>query len=188
MPISENSGDTCNDCLSRRHYSYRSTSAFIYTDNAKRVIINYKNYKNISYAKVLSKYMSAMVKDDFKGVNFDMVLSVPPRFKALNSDSFDQAGNLASVLAKRLELKYVSGVLVRCKNIKKQSSLGYKERLKNVEGAFKVKSPSKVIGKTILLADDVRTTGATLEECSKVLKQAGAYRVYCVTAATTIKA
>ncbi|MBI5199484.1 MAG: ComF family protein [Nitrospirae bacterium] len=67
-----------------------------------------------------------------------------------------------------------------------QIELKGEERLKNVKGAFKVKDPKDIEGKSLLLIDDVYTTGATVRECSKVLKRAGAEKVYVLTLARVI--
>ena len=126
-----------------------------------------------------------MVKSDFSQVEFDAVVSVPPR-KKRRKDNYDQASALGKEVAKRLSLPYISNSLYQTREIKKQSSLTFDARIKNVKDAFKVRKPDKIKAKTILLIDDVRTTGSTLNECGKALKEAGAYRVYSATAGTTV--
>jgi len=76
-------------------------------------------------------------------------------------------------------------VLVKKKQTQRQEMLGRAERKKNVDNAFAVVDKSKVKNKSILLLDDVKTTGATLNNCAKALKRAGATRVVCVTLAST---
>jgi ComF family protein len=77
-----------------------------------------------------------------------------------------------------------SYLLSRVKYTESQSTLSKKERLLNMENAFKVSSSKKIEGKRILLVDDVLTTGSTLDECSKVLKLAGALEVTAVVVAS----
>lgn len=183
-PIPEEQ-DFCRKCYLTRSYITASTSAFVYADNARNAIISMKRPENIGNARVLSFYIAGMVKSDFAQVPFDAVVSVPPR-KKLNKNSYDQAGALGKEVAKRLSLPYIPNALYQTRELKKQSSLNYDARIKNVKDAFKVKNPDKIKGKIILIIDDVRTTGATLNECGKVLREAGAYRVYSGTAGTTV--
>jgi len=77
-------------------------------------------------------------------------------------------------------------VLVRDKETSAQTQLSEEERRKNVRGAFSVQSAASLNGKTILLVDDVYTSGATVNECSRVLMQAGAKKVSVLTLARTI--
>jgi competence protein ComFC len=92
---------------------------------------------------------------------------------------FNQAGLIGVKLSKAWNTNCVK-LLGRVKNTKKQVGLKRKERLKNLEGAFKVneKMVRWLDGRMVIVVDDVMTTGATLEECAKVLKNAGVKRVY----------
>ncbi len=177
--------DFCKRCHLTRSYVTASTSPFVYVDNARDAIIAMKRPDNIGNARVLSFYIAGMVKSDFAQVEFDAVVSVPPR-KQRRKDNYDQAGTLGREVAKRLSLPYIPNALYQTREIKKQSSLNFDARINNVRYAFKVKKPDKIKCKTLLLIDDVRTTGATLNECGKALKEVGAYRVYSATAGTTV--
>jgi predicted amidophosphoribosyltransferase len=84
-----------------------------------------------------------------------------------------------------MELDYLS--LRRMKYTPPQTGLGKKERQGNVRGAFQVKDPKAVKGKTVLLVDDVATTGSTLNECAGALRKAGCERIFCLTLAMTPK-
>ena len=186
IPIAQGTGDKCKRCYISRRNITRSTSTFVYVDNARSAIIKFKRSANSSYGRVLSFYIAGMVKSDFKGVEFDAVVSVPPRKKPITKDKFDQAAFLAKEVSLRLGIPYISNALYQVRHIKKQSSLSFNARLENVKNAFSVKKQSAVGGKTILLIDDVRTSGATLEECAKSLKDSGAYKIYSATAAIAI--
>jgi predicted amidophosphoribosyltransferase len=83
-------------------------------------------------------------------------------------------------------IEVLRGVLIKDKNVTPQTLLTGGERKTNVAGAFKVKNSPSVKGKTLLLVDDVFTTGATLTECSAVLKNAGAQEVRALTIAQAI--
>lgn len=186
MPVSHNSGGICGRCCTSRRNITRSTSPFIYADNVRSAIIRFKKFSNASYAKPFSYYIKGMIDSDFKNIEFDTVVSVPPRKRSTTQDAFDQAARLAKEVSLRLGVPYLSNAMYQTKHISKQSSLTFNARLKNVQGAFAVKKKSAIKNKTVLLIDDVRTSGATLNECASVLKEAGAFRVYSATIAIAV--
>jgi ComF family protein len=119
-----------------------------------------------------------------KGKKLDMVINVPLHRRRLLSREFDQAGLLAEAAAEALQLPFLRGALARIINTDSQTKA--KDRKKNVRGAFMVKKPEMVEGKSVLLVDDVFTSGATMEECSRVLKKSGAAAVHLFTLARAI--
>ncbi len=146
-----------------------------------------KHELSASVADELSLYVAGMVKDDFGGEVFDFVISVPPRKKSRNEERFDQAAYLASKVARRLGVPYLKAAMKQKIKVKRQSSLKHDERLVNLKNVFEVVKADKLKGKTVLLIDDVTTTGTTLDECAKELKKCGVHRVYGATVAKTCK-
>ncbi|MBQ3573399.1 MAG: ComF family protein [Clostridia bacterium] len=183
-PVPQGAGNMCNSCYTRKHYNTRITSAFVYTDRARDAVLAFKKEYNASGAGTLAIYVAGMVKYDFGGVDFDAVVSVPPRKKSSSEERFDQAACLGKAVARRLGIPYISHAMVQTGIGRKQSSLSYSARIENVKNKFAVKKPNAIDKKTILLIDDVCTSGATLEECAKMLKESGAFRVYAATIAT----
>ena len=111
-------------------------------------------------------------------------LAFPPSSKAsLKERGFDAAHELAEALAGRLMRPLFKG-LKRARQGEKQAGLGRDERWLNAKGAFQAQLPEALQGKSLLLVDDVITTGATLSECARALKEAGAARVDCVALAS----
>ncbi len=90
---------------------------------------------------------------------------------------FNQAKVLTQLLAQNTGLSYVE-LLARTKFIKPQVELPHSERAQNVKNVFKIKPGAKVLNQTIILVDDVYTTGATMNECAKILKEGGALEVW----------
>lgn len=183
-PVPKENGGLCNECYTRRLHTTKITSALVYVDLAKDGVIRFKNRNNSANAYTLSHYIATMVKTDFKNIEFDTVVSVPARKKNTSKTGYDQAGKLAYSVALHLGISYSKNVLEQIRPIKKQSSMKYYERLENAKGNFRVKRPEKTKNKTVLLVDDVRTSGATINECARVLKESGAYKVYGATLAT----
>jgi len=113
----------------------------------------------------------------------DCAAPVPLHDKRRNVRGYNQAELYAKELAALYKIPFAADALMRVRDTAPQSGLNADERRKNVEGAFRVNEARAdfINGKTVLLADDIRTTGSTLNECSIALKNAGARAVYCVT-------
>lgn len=111
----------------------------------------------------------------------DMLLPVPLHKKRLKYRGFNQSALLGKYIAQRSGMPLTLNTLVRIKNTIPQVGLSAVDRELNIKNAFDVISEEKVKGKKIMLVDDVFTTGATVRECSRVLKRAGAEKVYVVT-------
>jgi ComF family protein len=112
-----------------------------------------------------------------------VVIPVPLHPKRLRRRGFNQAELLAGTAARILDLPVYSHGLKRKKDTLPQSGLSDRQRLENVQAAFEVKTFFPISGRRVLLVDDVLTTGATLNACSKVLLAAGAARVDVLTLA-----
>ncbi|HEX8974146.1 MAG TPA: ComF family protein [Patescibacteria group bacterium] len=130
--------------------------------------------------------VKALLKTDAELPNF--IIPVPLHPRRLRWRGFNQAELLSQHLAKNIlpanELAIKTDTLERLRYTGVQKSIkNIRERKSNIAGAFKVKNKQDVFGKTILLIDDVATTGATLFECAKTLKQAGARQVFALVVA-----
>ncbi len=108
---------------------------------------------------------------------------MPLHRRRLISRRFNQSAELARCFANQTQSPYHYDLLQRIRPTRQQVGLGLKERAKNVRGAFRVPLEAKVIvkGASIVLIDDVFTTGATLEACARALRRAGAVRIDCLT-------
>jgi ComF family protein len=117
----------------------------------------------------------------------DVITWVPLSKKRKRTRGYDQAQLLAKDLASWIQVPY-SCLLVKKRNAAPQSgSGGREERKANIRDAYRIKDGADIRGKTILLIDDIVTTGATLEECAAVLSSAGAACVKALTIARTEK-
>lgn len=113
----------------------------------------------------------------------DVIIPVPLHPKRKKKRGFNQAQVIAAGLATLKGINLEEKVLVKAKNVLPQTFLEIEEREKNVSGAFRVIHKEKIKGKIIVLVDDVYTTGSTIRECSRVLKEAGAKEVRALTLA-----
>ncbi len=132
--------------------------------------------------KYLAKYMAQIIIDKIKGENItaDYILPVPLNQIRQQQRGFNQAELLAQCVSRECNIPLLDN-MQRVRNTPFQASLSREERLVNLKDAFKLKDKALVKGKTILLLDDIFTTGTTINECSKVLKKAGASKVLGIT-------
>lgn len=108
---------------------------------------------------------------------------VPMELSKMKNRGYNQAQELSQQLGQKLNVPSISHNLVKIKKTLPQMKLSASERVKNVKDAFAIKNPAAFAGKKIFLIDDVYTTGSTLEECARVLRQAGAKKVWGITIA-----
>jgi ComF family protein len=165
-------GEYCRKC--RHGKSLRGVSAATYfrDENIKTIIheLKYKGY--FAIAPTLAEKMVACAPK----IKIDFVAFVPASRKRLKKRGYNQAKELAKNLSKMLEAPLLEE-LIKVKETKSQVGLRKKEREKNLLGAFEYRGP-ELSGKKILLIDDVKTTGTTLEACAKELKKSGAKTVW----------
>ncbi len=122
----------------------------------------------------------------FTADDCDLVIPVPLHRRRLWWRGFNQAALLGAEVARRLERPLDLGTLVRSRATVSQTGRNRDERRRNIRGAFAVKRPRRVADRRILLVDDVMTTGATADECARVMLSAGASRVEVFTLARVL--
>lgn len=156
-----------------------------YEVGLKRVIHDMKFRKAKRYGRHLNWLLETGCRDrSFKGV--DAVVPVPLHADRLNERGFNQTELIFRTWAENRGLKWQEA-LIRIRKTKPQWELTLAERRSNIKGAFRVIRTEFVTGKSILLVDDIFTTGLTLDECAKELKKAGAKQVSCLTLASNAK-
>lgn len=132
----------------------------------------------------MGSMMAEIVRREPRFGKIDLIVPVPISNNSLQVRGFNQTELLARQLGKELGIKTDFNVLVRTKETPNQRELSKEDREKNLLCVIQVPVPHKVAGKSILLVDDVYTTGATSRECTRALLDAGAKRVCVITWAT----
>lgn len=148
-----------------------------YEDAVKRCIHIFKYDGKTQMANPLGKLMVDFAVRNLNIDRIDVIVPVPLHPRRLRERRFNQSEVLATYVAKGLNKNIVKDKVIRIRYTTPQIELKREERLKNVRGAFRVKECCSFEGKNILLVDDVFTTGATLSECAKALKESGANEV-----------
>ncbi|HXF43988.1 MAG TPA: ComF family protein [Candidatus Paceibacterota bacterium] len=142
---------------------------------------------------IIGRYSKKFLKNNLGKIKGAVVIPVPLHFSKKRSRGFNQAELIAEALRQCLEVRSLNidvnvgevgllqienGNLVRIKNTKSQTKMkDTEERERNVSGAFSLKRPEEISGKNIVLVDDVFTSGATMREAVRVLKEAGARKI-----------
>lgn len=171
----------CPDCQGKEIHFDRIVRCGVYTQTLRKMILAFKNGRTELGPMLGSLVNSSLASCDFSN-DIDFFVPVPLHFSRRLSRGYNQA----LLLSKRL--KQPSGKintdLVRIRRTKAQAVLpSVASRRANVAGAFAVRNGHRFAGRTICLVDDIKTTGATLNECAKILKQAGAEKVLALTLA-----
>ncbi|MDD4699710.1 MAG: double zinc ribbon domain-containing protein [Oscillospiraceae bacterium] len=165
----------------RLNYIFSGIVAPFYNqDSSKKCVYGYKFNKRLYVAEFLTKYICRDIENYFDNVKFDCVCQVPMTALDSRKRDFDHSAYLAKSVAANLGLKFDSKLLKKVSDNKPQHKMNFSERPLNVKGVFAANK--KAEGKMILLIDDIKTTGATLNECTKQLLLAGAKDVYCAAA------
>jgi len=172
----------CGACLRRRPPFSRHRSFTRHDGKAREVVLLFKYRGNEILGKHLAGLIAAALggEDDlWDGV--DAVIPVPLHPEKLRKRGYNQAAVLARQLAGLKGLPFLGNRLIKARNNPAQTSLDAADRQANVRGAYLVRRAESVKGRTVLLVDDVFTTGATIGECSRTLVRAGAREVRAVT-------
>ena len=173
----------CEDCRTYKPSFDRAASALSFEGDAREAMNAFKFRNHLWLRDDLVDWMEAVARARFKVGEIDVVVAMPSTLWHRLDRGYNQCAYLARALAKRLERPYAPFVLRRKGNPKKQGKLTEEDRRTNIIGTFGVLREKAVKGKTVMVVDDIMTTGSTLSECAAELKRAGASRVWCVTLA-----
>jgi len=172
---------TCSFCNNRRPFFDSARSAVRYSGPLEIAIQAFKYGGMTHLTSDFALLLFACVNTYYANIHFDIVTYVPLYPRKQRERTYNQSQLLAEALARKLKLPSKPPLLVRIRDTKTQTNLTAEQRSRNVHGAFDVRNRDWIEGKTILIVDDVMTTGATVNECARVLKQARASKVYVVT-------
>jgi len=175
----------CSHCVDHPLVELSRTVAVApYEGVLKKYIGKLKYYNQRCLAEPMGYAMAWCVREKLPDISFDAVIVVPLTFAREKERGYNQSALLAEALGQKLSIPIWNGVIKRVKETGSQTRLGRQARFDNMKDAFLPdKNISGVAGKTLLLVDDVFTTGATLSACGKILLNAGAKSVYAVTVA-----
>ena len=171
----------CTSCKGKMLSVDKARSVFNYKNPISNLIMQLKYFDKRYLARVFSEELANLYRKNY--FNADFLCYVPMTKKALKKRGFNQGELIATLLSEKINVP-VKNVLIKTKETTRQAKLTREERLKNLQGCFKAQPKKEINGKTIVLVDDVLTTGATSETVANLLKKKGANAVYLITVAS----
>jgi len=175
----------CGDCL-RDHFAFDLARAmFLYQEPVKSLLLSFKFGGSLTGLATLGTLTKQSGVDNLFSEP-DLVLPVPLHIRRLRSRGFNQSLLLARTCFPGWQNKISPDLLLRLQPTRPQTSLSGKARRTNLKSAFAIPRPLEIRGKRILLVDDIFTTGSTLHECAKILRQAGALQIEAFTLARAL--
>ncbi len=174
----------CNkaECICKKHkrnIEYKAVIApFYYENQIQKGILNFKMHSMPFLAQSFGDLIADAVKEYYELIDFDYVTYIPMHRSDEIKREFNQSRLLAEVVSEKCSIPFAD-LLIKKRKTKKQKRQSANKRFVNMYGAFELSKGADVSDKTILLIDDVKTTGATLSSASLILKAYGAKSVYC---------
>lgn len=182
FPSSKAVDHACGRCLKAQPHFTAARSAFAYDGHVLDAIHRFKYAGDTSLARPLAAEALGALGSSARF----LVVPVPLHPQKLRARGFNQSLLIAREISRLTSFPLCYGNLKRARNTHQQVGLKTDERKRNVSGAFTLENPALFRGKKALLVDDVMTTGATINECARLLKGSGA-EVFALTVARTLK-
>ena len=184
LPLEATDAQQCGRCLAQPPRIARTRAAVAYDDLSRGLAIRLKYGRKVAIARTMARYMAplaGMVEGD------PVLVPVPLHRTRLWTRGFNQSALVARDLSRRLRIESDPFALKRVRRTPALKGMSPSQRRKTVAGAFRVANPAAIAGKTVILVDDVLTTGSTAEACARTLQRAGAARVELIAWARVVK-
>lgn len=161
--------EVCSLCIDENFKFDQARSVFVYDENSKKLIFQYKHGDRLSLSPIFGKWFVQYGKNILSEA--DILIPVPLHPRRLRQRMYNQAAELVKEVGKRTKIPYILDGLVRVKHTLPQGHEDKESRIQNMENAFKVNPllEDKIHEKSIVIIDDVMTSGATLNACAATL-------------------
>lgn len=179
-PLVEESKPLCNDCAGKRHDYIEGRAAFVYNDGMKSAVYGLKYNNRREYGAYLGKKTAQYLSRKITSWGADALIPVPIHKSRLAKRGYNQALLIAKAMGRELGIPVMDRLIVRARKTKVQKDLTAAEREKNLENAFKMRLNDVKLN-TVIVVDDIYTTGSTIDAMARCLHQAGVKRVYFIT-------
>lgn len=184
MPLQGTDSEICALCLAQPPRIARARAAVAYDDLSRRLVLKLKYGRKVALAKTMALYMAPLIGALPPG---SLLIPVPLHRRRLWQRGFNQAALLAGELSRRLAVPHDAGVLQRVKRTPPLKGMSRLQRRRAVAGAFRLKDGADLRGRTVVLVDDVLTTGSTANACARALKRGGVARVELISWARVVQ-
>ena len=183
LPLEATDAEICGACQSKPPRLDQIRAAVLYDDISRGIALRLKYGRKVALAKTMARYMSPLVGEG----GGKLFVPVPLHRRRLWQRGFNQAALIAAEVAMRCGGTADAALLRRVKPTPPLKGLSRLQRRRAVAGAFKVDPQSELRGRTVVLVDDVFTTGSTANACARALQRAGAARVEFVSWARVVR-
>ncbi len=170
----------CRDCFSKKHFFDAGKAVFVYDEIMKKSIAQFKYNHRCEYAKFYAEEMIRFLSKDIERWKADAMIPIPLHKSRKKWRGFNQSELIAKELEKELSIPVCTDLIIRHKKTKAQKQLNSQERQNNLKKAFKIVQNDVKLS-TVILIDDIYTTGSTIDAVSSLLKQAGVEKIYFIT-------
>jgi ComF family protein len=164
----------CAANVERERSDDASIAAFVYGGAVADAIARLKYHRRPDLARPLGEFLGGEVVARAGVLRDAVVVPVPLHPSRLAERGFNQSALIARGVSRRLNIPLLPRALMRVRDTPQQAALDREQRIANVAGAFRVRPSANIAGRMVVLVDDVRTTGATIDACAEVLSSAGA--------------
>ena len=175
----------CQDCRKYKHKFIRGRSLYRY-ESVAGALFRFKYQGRQEYADFWGEELYQHLGREILAMKADAIVPVPLHKSRLNERGYNQADLLGKALAKRVQLPFLNKIVVRHKKTLPQKQLSYGERQNNLKKAFKL-SANDVKLNTVIIVDDIYTTGSTVDALGEVFLEQGTKKVYVVTLAAGVE-
>ncbi len=181
-------GNISSSCICHRNENLfsRCYAAFYYLDSAKGGVVYLKNTKNNVFPRLFAEKIKSDIEADPYEFKADFIVPVPMSKTKLRKRGFNQAEVLADALSQQLNIPICNNALVKSISFVAQHKLSATRRKSNASHLYSAGKNIDIKGKTVIIVDDVMTTGSTINSCAEILLEMGAEKIIAAVAASTI--
>ncbi|MCI5945572.1 MAG: double zinc ribbon domain-containing protein [Oscillospiraceae bacterium] len=181
-------GNISSSCICHRNENLfsRCYAAFYYLDSAKGGVVYLKNTKNNVFPRLFAEKIRSDIEADPYEFKADFIVPVPMSKTKLRKRGFNQAEVLADALSQQLNIPICNNALVKSISFVAQHKLSATRRKSNASHLYSAGKNIDIKGKTVIIVDEVMTTGSTINSCAEILLRMGAEKIIAAVAASTI--
>lgn len=180
-PVKEEE-EYCDECRAGKRIFDRNISVFVYNERMRQSLVRYKYYGYREYGDYFSACICRYAAQNICNWKPDVIVPVPLTARKQRQRGFNQAGYLADRVGQYFGIPVSHSLLKKIHKTKSQKKLSASQRRQNLKDAYR--TGEDLHGITVLVIDDVYTTGSTMEAAASCLKEAGAEKVYGITLCT----
>ncbi|HOO27358.1 MAG TPA: ComF family protein [Lachnospiraceae bacterium] len=178
-PLKNDEKEFCGDCERRAHFFTEGRAVFVYDETMRKSIYQFKYGGRQEYAGFYGEEIEKKLGGIIRRWNADVLIPIPLHKSRQKNRGYNQAELIAGELEKRVGIPVVQNLLVRVKKTAAQKNLNALERENNLKKAFKIKQNDVKLNSVILI-DDIYTTGCTIDTAAKCLREAGIKKIYYI--------